>query len=200
MILVLGDSFSYGLGLRKCEFFSDPPSPFTWCYQLGREVDNRSTPGASNAEIAYNFIQYFDPEKYSAVIVVWSLLTRVFHPDHQTDGGLHSVLPSDPDVATFYSKYYDERVANLELAAYISLVENVSTVPVLHDFIDKDLDRTLIDRVPKTLIDPSDYNSFVAVHRSTGSTPGFYGHHFSEVTHAKWAKEYVVPALLRHGL
>jgi|LauGreDrversion4_2_1035121.scaffolds.fasta_scaffold33242_2 hypothetical protein len=200
MILVLGDSHSYGHGLRRCEFSTDPPSPFAWCYQLDREVDNRSKPGASNAEIAYNFTQFFAPEKYSAVIVVWSFLTRVFHPDHQCGGMLRSVVPSDHDVATFYSKYYDERVANLELAAYISLIEKISTVPVLHDFIDKDLDQALIDRVPKALIDPGNYNSFLAVYRSTGFKPGFYGHHFSEAAHAKWAKEYVVPALLRHGL
>ena len=198
MILILGDSNSYGVGLRECEFFTDPPSPFTWCYQLNREVDNRSSGGASNAEIAYSFIQYFDPAKHTAIIVLWTYLTRVLLPNQY--GSLHSVLPTNPDVATFYSKYYDERVANLELAAYISLLEQTSTVPVLHDFIDSDIDRTLIDRVPKTLIDPGNYNSFVAVHRSTGFKPGFYGHHFSETAHAKWAKEHVVPALLRYGL
>lgn len=198
MILVLGDSYTYGSGLRGCENFGDPPSPFAWCYQLDREVDNRSKPGASNAEIAYKFIQFFDPKQHNSVIILWSFLTRVFHPVQF--GDLRSVSPTDSDVATFYSKYYDERIANLELAAYISLIEKISTVPVLHDFIDKDIDWTLIDRVPKTLIDPSNYNSLVAVHRSTGFKPGFYGHHFSEAAHAKWAKEYVVPALLRHGL
>ena len=176
MILVLGDSHTYGHGLRYCENPErDPPSPMAWPGKLKIPVTNGARSGASNAEILLRFLEHYQPGKFSGIVVLWSFLARILHRV-DTPSGLMSdnSATSNPFLQQYFAQYYDDRVANNDLLAYVNLINTMSDVPVLHDFLDSNVDRDLFSRISLSLVQEDNFNSLKTLWRvypGSGRTP-----------------------------
>lgn len=201
MILALGDSHTYGHGLRNCEDpRRDPPSIYAWPYQLKVPVLNCGINGASNAEILVRFLENYQPGKFSGVVILWSFLPRILRRDGQSNLISTNISTNDPFWQEYFTKYYHDTPANNDLLAYVNLVNTLSDVPVLHDFIDCKIDKELISRVPMNLVNEDTFNSFNELWVKRGMQTGYYGNHYNERVHKEWADLYVMPALKRVGV
>lgn len=78
-LITFGCSLTYGQGLPDCNSTSSPPSQLGWpkilSDNLGKELVNISSPGASNLEILFNILNFkFIPT--DEVVIMWSYAFR----------------------------------------------------------------------------------------------------------------------------
>lgn len=211
MILVLGDSFTAGSGLRDYDP-DNPPSSLCWASVLGQhlnvEVDNYAKAGLSNGEILERFFERYDPTRHSAVIILWSYLTRIYFPDPHNPETLISGRTHKPTngpgnlnrlLESYYKYFYSDRVAAYQLAGFQQLVQSHCECPVLHDSVDYIYRQYTHLHKHINFVDPETASSFPTVWQQLGSKVGSQGHHYSEETHEVWAKEYVAPRLVQLG-
>ena len=207
MILVLGDSFTAGSGLSDYDP-NNPPSSLCWAslveQKTGTSVDNHAKAGLSNAEIFDRFLTTYDPGKHTAVIILWSYLTRIYFPDPYNPDQLITGRPAKPTnghgslnkILEFYYRYfYSDKVAAFELAGFQQLVHCKAQCPVFHDCIDKTYINYADIATGINSIEQGNSCSFTSLWEKLGKKVGSQGHHYSEQTHQVWAEDYVVPRL-----
>ena len=208
MILVLGDSFTAGSGLKDYDP-ANPYSKYSWAsiveQQTGISVENRAKPGAGNAEILNQFLTYYDKDKHTAVVVLWSFLSRIYFPDPDSPNTLITGRTTSPTNSTsqlnrileFYYKYfYSDKVCTWELNGFQLILQNKAQCPVLHDCVDVQSNVNSLD-ANINWIDSTSTASFNDVWVKGGKKIGSQGNHYSEETHKVWAENYVIPALKR---
>lgn len=82
-LVTFGCSHTWGVGLPDVyPRVNDSPSDFAWpkilSNKLGYELDNRGAPGAGNAEILYNVLNY-DFKENDYCIIMWAHFVRFRH-------------------------------------------------------------------------------------------------------------------------
>lgn len=208
MILVLGDSFTAGSGLADYDP-KNPYSKYSWPslieQQTGISVENRAQPGASNAQILNQFLTYYDQDKHTAIIVLWSFLSRIYFPDPANPDTLITGRTTTPTNSTsqlnrileFYYKYfYSDKVSTWELNGFQLILQNKARCPVLHDCVDTQANVYSLD-ANINWIDTTCPTSFNNAWVKQGKKIGSQGNHYSEETHKYWVENYVIPALKR---
>lgn len=206
-ILAIGCSHTMGDGLRGFKTPRDGvPSPFAWpgvlASRTGLEVVNLSGCGWSNMEITDKFLRKYDPDKFAAVVAVWSYIDRVYIRD--ASGRLSSRIPTDvdrfPELATYYTDIHDDYVTNLQLAGNVALVNTIAKIhgPVLHDFVDPYAGKRVVELMPIKLVDAKSLHCLYDCWEHFDQRPGEQGHHFCEDAHAKFVDDYLLPQLKRY--
>ena len=150
-------------------------------------------------EIVDKFIRTYDPDKFVAVVALWSYIDRLYIRD--LHGHLASRIPMDadryPELANYYTNIHDDYVTNLHLAGNVALVNTIAKIhgPVLHDFVDPHAGKKVTDLMPIKMVNPKSLHCLYDCWDHYDRRPGEQGHHFCEEAHDMFATKFLIPQL-----